>query len=322
MNNHKQRKISELEQYLLDIKWKPVFVNGIQTKYEVSSCGMIKSLYLNIILQPCLDGDGYPQVNIYVNGKRYCKKVHRLVAETFIPNPDNKPEVNHKDGNKENNDISNLEWVTNQENIDHAVRTGLRHYKNALNGGKHKYEIDVVHKICRMLEDNKILQKDISQILNVPKNLVSSIKQRKIWLSISCQYNIPKASNKGEMHVNSKYTNDQIHNVCKMLENLNNKGVDISKETGVDCHTICSIRKKRLWTDISSNYDIKDIDRRFSNNQNHYTDDQIEETCKYIQEGKLTAKQISDITGVKPSVVYNIKCYKAWNHISSKYNFV
>lgn len=69
--------------------------------------------------------DGYIVVNLYCNGKESKKRVHRLVAETYIPNPDNKPDVNHKDGNKHNNSVSNLEWTTKSENMIHAYQTGL-----------------------------------------------------------------------------------------------------------------------------------------------------------------------------------------------------
>ena len=62
-------------------------------------------------------------IRVYINGKP--RLLHRLIAEAFIPNPDNKPEVNHIDGNKHNNDISNLEWCTHHENMSHAWNTGL-----------------------------------------------------------------------------------------------------------------------------------------------------------------------------------------------------
>lgn len=63
---------------------------------------------------------GYLRVNMRVGGVTKCKLVHRLVAERFVPNPDNKPEVNHRDGDKENNSHNNLEWVTRGENLMHS----------------------------------------------------------------------------------------------------------------------------------------------------------------------------------------------------------
>ena len=69
--------------------------------------------------------DGYLKVNLYKDGIGSSKRVHRLVAEAFIPNPDNKPDVNHKNGNKHDNRVDNLEWVTKSENMKHAYQTGL-----------------------------------------------------------------------------------------------------------------------------------------------------------------------------------------------------
>ena len=74
----------------------------------------------------CTDnGLGYLQVKFTINKKTYHKYVHRMVAEAFIPNPNNYTDVNHKDGNKQNNHISNLEWVSHSQNIYHALENGL-----------------------------------------------------------------------------------------------------------------------------------------------------------------------------------------------------
>lgn len=77
-------------------------------------------------LNPQTDSKGYPYIDVRFNGERRCPKVHRLVALAFIPNPDNKPQVNHIDGNKRNNRVSNLEWVTNEENRIHAIKNNLK----------------------------------------------------------------------------------------------------------------------------------------------------------------------------------------------------
>ena len=88
--------------------------------YQVTSWGRIFSKKSNIFLKPEIHDKGYLRVDLMnKNGKKHCK-VHRLVAEAFIPNPQNKPQINHKDGNNQNNSVTNLEWVTNSENRKHA----------------------------------------------------------------------------------------------------------------------------------------------------------------------------------------------------------
>ena len=82
------------------------------------------------------DRKGYPAVDLYKGGKRVTRGVHILVAEAFIPNPDNKPEVNHKDGNKYNNNVSNLEWVTHKENVRHAWDNRLAKPSRSMLGRK------------------------------------------------------------------------------------------------------------------------------------------------------------------------------------------
>lgn len=94
--------------------------------YCVSNTGEIKNTNTNKVLKQQHRGSQYRFVNIKnAQGYFVCKDVHRLVAQAFIPNPSNKPQVNHIDGNRTNNNVSNLEWVTAKENMRHAFDTGL-----------------------------------------------------------------------------------------------------------------------------------------------------------------------------------------------------
>lgn len=111
--------------------WKDIV--GYERLYQISNLGRVKSLNYNgtkkeKVLKPTLNDNGYYVVYLYKNKRRKTIRVHRLVAETFISNSKNKPQVNHKDGNKQNNGVENLEWCTNQDNVRHAVKNGLCKY--------------------------------------------------------------------------------------------------------------------------------------------------------------------------------------------------
>lgn len=99
-------------------------IKNYEGLYQISSLGNVKSLRNNKILKPGIRNEYYI-VSLCKGGKQKSKTIHRLVAKTFIPNPKNKEQVNHIDGNKLNNRIENLEWCTNQENIIHSWKNGL-----------------------------------------------------------------------------------------------------------------------------------------------------------------------------------------------------
>ena len=109
-------------------------VCGYEGLYKVDENGNVFSVRNNKLLKRMMFPSGYEYVHL-CNGKGKTKlfRVHRLVAETFIPNPNNLPEVNHKDGYKLNNNVKNLEWCTNLENRRHSVETGLRNIKGENN---------------------------------------------------------------------------------------------------------------------------------------------------------------------------------------------
>ena len=104
--------------------WKKIIIDNIETNYSVSEDGIIRNDNTNKILSQRIQ-QGYCHVGLTINGKVKSCRVHRLVAQAFIPNPENKPYVNHIDGIRSNNNVENLEWCTPKENTQHAVRTGL-----------------------------------------------------------------------------------------------------------------------------------------------------------------------------------------------------
>ena len=104
--------------------WKKFIYEGQETDYSVSTEGEVRKDTTNYILSQSSQQD-YKFVGLIINGKQKRMRVHRMVALAFIDNPDNKPYVNHINGNRSDNNVENLEWVTPSENTQHAVDTGL-----------------------------------------------------------------------------------------------------------------------------------------------------------------------------------------------------
>ncbi len=107
-------------------EWKDI--EGYEGLYRISNCGNVMSLIKNRVMTPAACGSGYLKVMLCKEKTYKNKMIHRLVAEAFIPNPENKRTVNHIDGNKHNNDVSNLEWNTYSENLKHAYKHGLNYW--------------------------------------------------------------------------------------------------------------------------------------------------------------------------------------------------
>ena len=135
---------------LPDELWKPV---PDYEGYHVSNFGRIKRIYKNgklKILNPTLIRKGYPRVCLCKDNQKKTFLVHRLVAKTFIPNPENKPQVNHLDGCKLNNHVSNLEWATQSENMRHAYDTGLKVNPQ----GEDTYNAKLTNEQARYIREN------------------------------------------------------------------------------------------------------------------------------------------------------------------------
>ena len=153
-------------------------IKGTNKKYYVSNTGLVKSLQgkKERILKPNTDKDGYLRVVLSVNNVRKTKGIHRLVIETFLG--DSIKQVNHKDGVKKNNHISNLEYCTAKENILHAETTGLRNSKGEKSSTSKLKNEDVL--LIRQLKGKQSCLK-IAKRFNVQHSAIIKIWNYKTW---------------------------------------------------------------------------------------------------------------------------------------------
>lgn len=157
------------------------YVPRFNKMVKVSTLGRIKSFYRYTSgkIIRCIDIDCFGYARVRIKGKRY--KIHRLVAETFIPNPGNKREVNHKDGNKLNNRADNLEWATRSENQKHAYKIGLQKPSKKQKQAVSKWNKENRIKKVYQYDDNGNLihiyssQQEASIALNIKTSTVSRI---------------------------------------------------------------------------------------------------------------------------------------------------
>lgn len=136
--------------------WKEI--EGFNGNYEVDECGNVRSKFPNKSvrnLKPIAKSYGYIKVNLQANGRIVQASVHRLVAQAFVPNPENKKQVNHIDGNKHNNCVDNLEWVTPSENILHSFSALGRQSPNKGRTGKMHF---ASKPICQYGLDGKFIK--------------------------------------------------------------------------------------------------------------------------------------------------------------------
>lgn len=165
--------------------WRPI--TRYDGKYEVSNFGEVRNASTKRVLKRVINNrGGYWQVYVWIDGKTCGRNVHRLVAEEFIPNPDNLPCVNHKDGDYLNPREDNLEWCTHQHNTAHAIADLGRTFVSKLQTGKgeasgaHKLTEVEVRSIKRLLAKG-LRQSEIAARFDTCATNISSIKRGLTW---------------------------------------------------------------------------------------------------------------------------------------------
>jgi hypothetical protein len=163
--------------------WKDI--PNYSGEYRISSLGNVVSLPRKgtsktpKMLIRKNDTSGYPAVCLCHGGRKSRKAVHRILAEVFIPNPNDKPEVNHIDGNKCNYALDNLEWVTKKENIQHAVSTGL-HASGERNGSA-KLTKEKAIDIRKLYASTKFTYKNLATLFCVSVSTIKDTVNRRYW---------------------------------------------------------------------------------------------------------------------------------------------
>lgn len=173
--------------------WKPV--KGYEGIYEISNLGKVKSLSRikkcgwkdskpqitkEKILKQHIDNLGYERVKL-LDGS---KTVHKLLAETFLPNPDNYNEINHKDGDKLNNSLDNLQWCTRSENIKHAFEIGLKTPKKGEENNKSKLKENDVREIRKLFSTGNYSKSELGRMFGVTASAVYYIIKNKTWKDV------------------------------------------------------------------------------------------------------------------------------------------
>lgn len=168
--------------------WRPI--EGYEGFYEVSNLGRVKSLAritahgrkIKEKQRKLPLNKGYPTIKFSKDGEWELAYVHRIVAKVFIPNPENKREVNHIDGNKLNNKVENLEWVTSSENVKHAYDSGL-HTRTNVKGEYNNKAIlteKQVKEIKLLILDGR-QNRELAAMYNVSRKVICDIKKGRNW---------------------------------------------------------------------------------------------------------------------------------------------
>lgn len=184
---NREELLTKLAMELAPEEWK--FIRGTDQAYAVSENGHVASLKFKIprLMRTYPNYDGYQCVSLMVRGDKVSRRVHRLVAESFLPNPSGYDQVNHKDGVKGNNSRSNLEWCGCAENIQHAYDNGMMKGKSgALNGRAKLSERDVAYiRQTYIPRDPQFGATQLAKELGVSRQLVSQVALGQVWGGIA-----------------------------------------------------------------------------------------------------------------------------------------
>lgn len=220
-----------------DDVFKPIMIDGYTTKYIIDRLGNVYNSKNGKTLVPQLSTGGYYRVKLSHNKISKSYSVHRLVAYAFIPNPLNKPDVNHIDGVKSHNYVENLEWVTKSENSLHAYRTGLNSNVGEINPKAKLTENDVI-AIWNDINMKNESFTNIGKKYGVSKATISHIYKGDTWKELYDIYHIDDDNNGRQF----KYSDDIIKKARNYLSENKLNMKEISKITEINLNYLYALK--------------------------------------------------------------------------------
>lgn len=220
-----------------EVVWKRI----ANTEYKVSNEGQVYSEKSKIYLIQNDDGHGYLKVTLWVDGEQTSEKVHRLVALAFLPRLLSQVEVNHKDGNKQNNNVSNLEWLSHSDNMKHAWITGLMQKgSECANAKLDEKSVEAI----KLLFIEGLSNQEIANLVGVERGTIGKIRQLKTWRHV--RPDLVFAENSPSKHRRKALSAEDI----PVIREMYSEGIslaDIGRKFGVHSGTISGIISGKSW---------------------------------------------------------------------------
>ena len=286
MNNYNKTICKNYEQGCLNILTKnnityyPLF--GFYG-YYVDIDGNIYSVKSGKILKQDTNKQGYQTVGLYNTiGKSIRQRVHRLVASVFILNPYNLPQINHKDGDKKNNHVSNLEWCTGKYNSKHSWNTGLRKPSRGEKSGNNKLK---EHEVVTIYMSDKS-SKELSKMFNISERTIRDIRSGRTWVDTT------KNLEKGNLPSYKRFSDEDVIYIYTSDNTIQN----LANHYSCPESTIRSILNDKSYRHITKNL-------KRGKNINRLTKEEVE----YIYLTKCTAKEIRNRIDVSDTVISAIR---------------
>ncbi|AIW03580.1 HNH endonuclease [Bacillus phage Moonbeam] len=231
--------------------WKPlkdIVENG--DNYEISNLGKVRNIKTGRLLSLKSGRTGYVSVMLSLKAKNKTYRVHRLVTLAFLPNPTSKTQVNHKDGVKDNNVLSNLEWATPLENIQHASETGLRDGTKGSGNYQAKLTEDQVVDIKQRLMAGETIV-SLAERYKVSVATISYIHQGRVWSQVKVKgFTEIKGRAVGERASTAVLTAKQV----KEIRRVYSIGIldcrQLSEMFNVSFQTIWNVVNYKTWKHV------------------------------------------------------------------------